>query len=271
MRKAFTLIELLVVIAIIAILAAILFPVFAQAKAAAKKTQALSNGKQLQTGYLLYINDYDGTYYEHAQGFSTGTQSATSLIWNGYLNPYIKNIQLANDPAATSPIASYNGVNFTGMYYTPVDYEQLAIGYNWNFTSEFDYACSTSFTAGSTACSTFFNESQFELPSQQLVFASSKQEVPPTVNGAGFWVSPVHNMDVDNGISSRHNGFTIVSFMDGHAKALKSTTLLVSDQVQEIDPNSSGQCVNYDVANVMWDPSAPLPTDFPLCEGHGIR
>jgi prepilin-type N-terminal cleavage/methylation domain-containing protein len=59
MRKAFTLIELLVVIAIIAILAAILFPVFAQAKGAAKKTVATSNQKQLALGILMYSIDYD--------------------------------------------------------------------------------------------------------------------------------------------------------------------------------------------------------------------
>ncbi|HEY0868113.1 MAG TPA: prepilin-type N-terminal cleavage/methylation domain-containing protein [Fimbriimonas sp.] len=59
MRKAFTLIELLVVIAIIAILAAILFPVFAQAKAAAKKTQCLSNSKQYGLGFLMYAGDND--------------------------------------------------------------------------------------------------------------------------------------------------------------------------------------------------------------------
>lgn len=58
-NKAFTLIELLVVIAIIAILAAILFPVFAQAKAAAKKTATLSSIKQLGTAAYLYANDYD--------------------------------------------------------------------------------------------------------------------------------------------------------------------------------------------------------------------
>ena len=59
MRKAFTLIELLVVIAIIAILAAILFPVFAQAKAAAKKTADLSNHKQIIAGIMLYAGDND--------------------------------------------------------------------------------------------------------------------------------------------------------------------------------------------------------------------
>ncbi|MCE9560024.1 MAG: prepilin-type N-terminal cleavage/methylation domain-containing protein [Armatimonadetes bacterium] len=62
MRKAFTLIELLVVIAIIAILAAILFPVFTQAKSAAKGTTCLSNMRQLGVGMMMYINDNDSTY-----------------------------------------------------------------------------------------------------------------------------------------------------------------------------------------------------------------
>ena len=61
MKKAFTLIELLVVIAIIAILAAILFPVFAQARAKARQTADLSNLKQLALGWLMYAQDYDET------------------------------------------------------------------------------------------------------------------------------------------------------------------------------------------------------------------
>src|SRR5579859_6096079 len=67
-RSAFTLIELLVVIAIIAILAAILFPVFAQAKAAAKKASALSNVKQIDLGSLMYSNDYDDMFVPYFSG-----------------------------------------------------------------------------------------------------------------------------------------------------------------------------------------------------------
>src|SRR5579862_3735544 len=67
-HKAFTLIELLVVIAIIAILAAILFPVFAQAKAAAKKVQCLSNGRQIGMGLMMYMSDYDDRYPQEHPG-----------------------------------------------------------------------------------------------------------------------------------------------------------------------------------------------------------
>lgn len=61
-RRAFTLIELLVVIAIIAILAAILFPVFAQAKESARQSACLSNLKQIGMGMMMYTGDSDGKY-----------------------------------------------------------------------------------------------------------------------------------------------------------------------------------------------------------------
>lgn len=85
-RKAFTLIELLVVIAIIAILAAILFPVFAQAKAAAKKTSDLSNQKQIATANLMYSGDNDDIFAANGEGLlPAGAGNWTSLQpWTGF-------------------------------------------------------------------------------------------------------------------------------------------------------------------------------------------
>lgn len=94
--KAFTLIELLVVIAIIAILAAILFPVFAQAKAAAKKTSSLSNVKQLMTSTFLYTNDNDDSLGDvPVYGSETET-----YVYAARLQPYTKNQQIWKDPAS---------------------------------------------------------------------------------------------------------------------------------------------------------------------------
>jgi prepilin-type N-terminal cleavage/methylation domain-containing protein len=95
-QRAFTLIELLVVIAIIAILAAILFPVFAQAKSAAKKTQALSNLKQTATGSLMYMNDYDGMY---PMGAGTDWFYPMDGGWAWDTQPYIKNLPILRDPS----------------------------------------------------------------------------------------------------------------------------------------------------------------------------
>jgi len=95
-QKGFTLIELLVVIAIIAILAAILFPVFAQAKLAAKKTQSLSNGKQTTLGVLMYAGDYDDTF-PIGSGYCWFYPTDGGWAWD--TAPYIKSGPLLKDPS----------------------------------------------------------------------------------------------------------------------------------------------------------------------------
>ncbi len=104
MRRGFTLIELLVVIAIIAILAAILFPVFARAREKARQTSCLSNLKQIALGMLMYVQDYDEMF--------PGTGSYTSpdilmepggrMHWALVLQPYVNNTQLFGCPSQGS-------------------------------------------------------------------------------------------------------------------------------------------------------------------------
>ncbi len=103
-RSGFTLIELLVVIAIIAILAALLFPIFAQARDKARATACLSNMKQIGTAVQMYIQDYDERIFFRSTSNvnSTRIHTATSgnlLKWWNMLMPYVKNNQIYKCPS----------------------------------------------------------------------------------------------------------------------------------------------------------------------------
>jgi prepilin-type N-terminal cleavage/methylation domain-containing protein len=104
-QRGFTLIELLVVIAIIAILAAILFPVFARARAQARKTSCTSNIRQLTLGMNMYAQDYDETYPQwkwdlHYSGSGTPTANNATTVWWNAIYPYVKNVQIFSCPDA---------------------------------------------------------------------------------------------------------------------------------------------------------------------------
>lgn len=148
LRKAFTLIELLVVIAIIAILAAILFPVFALAKAAAQSIVCVGNMKQVGTAVSLYLTDHDNRYfgaieYEAIPGMAPQkpwigydnnnspalggfagdvSQPAKNPIHPGSLDPYIKSLRVVrcpNKPIDSQTILALNGyVPEPSIYYT---------------------------------------------------------------------------------------------------------------------------------------------------------
>jgi prepilin-type N-terminal cleavage/methylation domain-containing protein len=99
-QKAFTLIELLVVIAIIAILAAILFPVFAQAKIAAKATVAISNLKEASLAIIMYSNDVDDCF---PLAFSDDPTGQGYWSWQGKVQPYVKNWGVLLNPMIVAP------------------------------------------------------------------------------------------------------------------------------------------------------------------------
>src|SRR3954453_21359937 len=106
-RRGFTLIELLVVIAIIAILAAILFPVFAQAREKARQAACFSNMKQIALACMLYAQDYDEVIVPNVVVLGVGINMPTGLptsgtglaLWHHLLHPYVKNFGVFNCPS----------------------------------------------------------------------------------------------------------------------------------------------------------------------------
>ncbi|MHB8997571.1 MAG: DUF1559 family PulG-like putative transporter [Armatimonadota bacterium] len=123
MRKGFTLIELLVVIAIIAILAAILFPVFAKAREKARAASCLSNVKQIGLALLQYAQDYDERlpYYYFTGGRTVWPSQAagttSGMMWISSVFPYAKNVQMFNCPSnSTAWGGAYVGNGFSYPY-----------------------------------------------------------------------------------------------------------------------------------------------------------
>ncbi len=192
-NRAFTLIELLVVIAIIAILAAILFPVFAQAKSAAKKTQSLSNVKQILLGSMMYLGDYDDTFAQSESG-----SGDTYVSWVTVTLPYIKSGD--SKVNVNSGIAQSYGQS--GIFRSPGNPRAEAVGnsegafsygvHNEMFVNNFDH------NGGPDAPNPGFNQSALESPADKIAI----MEKGANNSGAGWnypwfhawqnmWVGPI--------------------------------------------------------------------------------
>lgn len=253
--KAFTLIELLVVIAIIAILAAILFPVFAQAKQAAKKTQALSNSKQLGLGIQMYLGDYDD---EFPVAFDAATWVGNDL-WQQKVQPYIKNVGIFFSPA-DSQAGKVNGAvgSWAGVltsYAANGYYGNWCCAPNWNSGFELRGPMGIG-NNGWWLWGASNNSSAMTVPAETILVAEKHSDDMMKLSGgasqgnlSAFYVNGViggQNVDgawppqripdgtiastvaYPNGqsgaVSGKYNGVGTFSFIDGHAKALKPAT-----------------------------------------------
>jgi prepilin-type N-terminal cleavage/methylation domain-containing protein/prepilin-type processing-associated H-X9-DG protein len=127
--RGFTLIELLVVIAIIALLAAILFPVFARARENARRASCQSNMKQIGLGFMQYAQDYDDRFPCLPYEVDSTSSPKTAMYFSDQIQPYVKSYQVLKCPSDSSKPESPN-------YYSPVTGEtvyQYSYGYNSNF------------------------------------------------------------------------------------------------------------------------------------------
>jgi prepilin-type N-terminal cleavage/methylation domain-containing protein/prepilin-type processing-associated H-X9-DG protein len=217
-RRAFTLIELLVVIAIIAILAAILFPVFAKAREKARQASCMSNEKQILLGLTQYTQDYDELFASNWMNGS-GSSAGTQWIWDQMVMPYIKSTQvfvcpddsathIPTWPTATAPSGIVNPFHTSYAQNGGMGSNAATLtlaGVNSPSTTVFvvdanSTALSASPWISSTARST--NSDAWVLLDPTSASAQSDNDI---------WAAP----------TPRHTGLINVGFVDGHVKAMQ--------------------------------------------------
>ncbi len=209
---SFTLIELLVVIAIIAILAAILFPVFAQARAKARQTACLSNMKQIGTGLMMYAQDYDEVLpgnTDHRAGFNLpdgfrtpydGGNPLTWRVWARDIQPYIKNFEVYVCPGSTP-----NGGTLLFSAHPRKDYNT---SYHLN-----GIAATKSMAAVPAPADTIYL--------QEASFYTRTAQERPNVEGT----PPMGTRFNHDSYNIHHNEGGNLLFCDGHAKWHKKTRI----------------------------------------------
>ena len=244
-RHGFTLIELLVVIAIIALLATILFPVFARTRENARRASCMSNMKQLGLGFIQYTQDFDELTMMDAE-----PQGSNYFMWEAQLYPYIKNTQVYSCP---SQAATLNGITqgLTSNFLSPIAswpsiYLRPPVSYGDNFNL---------FCNDGTAGGNLMSQALFDKPAETVVLAESaytnpSQNYAETYYEDFFGLLPTgHYATLSSteslSISFRHFNTANAVFADGHAKAMNYGTMF------EIDPGAGRQVAYISISGVM--------------------
>ncbi|HAH86138.1 MAG TPA: hypothetical protein DCL60_02060 [Armatimonadetes bacterium] len=218
-NRGFTLIELLVVIAIIAILAAILFPVFAKAREKARQTACASNLKQIVTAWQMYAQDYDETacpayYYvggNWSDEYAWDFHIVDGVAGEGFLAPYTKSGAINKCPSFVVSSDATSNREFTGYAYNA------------------SYIGGDPYNDGVTYPTTPASLAKIQNPSETILFAESA--IWSSYGGTGkFWGNnylrapkDLFFVSWDTGkVHFRHNGMANVAYADGHVKAVSS-------------------------------------------------
>jgi len=220
-HHAFTLIELLVVIAIIAILAAILFPVLAQARARARQTLCASNTRQIGLGILMYLQDYDETLVPVAIASADGN----GILWPTLVQPYIK-----NDQVRLCPDDVHGRINSYGL--NEITFPDL--------------------TDPGSAQSNVLTLAAFQTPAETVMLAELGTENDLKTDRPNAYKSTapdgVLNDAADARPAARHFQHVNVGLMDGHQKALRLdrfyTQQTPPDKWYCADPTHNAACVS---------------------------
>jgi prepilin-type N-terminal cleavage/methylation domain-containing protein/prepilin-type processing-associated H-X9-DG protein len=283
-RGAFTLIELLVVIAIIAILAAILFPVFAQAREKARATSCLSNSKQIATSIIMYSQDYDENFPTYAS-YCTAARVPNPLnpndapggsagpgrrpMWQWKIYPYMKSWDIFSCPSDLPP---------------PTDlvarFHNISYGFNYGYLSKLevtaDPGCPSEvsqwFSGKSQAAITRPAENVMVADAGGRVFGNTGSTLGSMVNPPDAWSSTEYFYgptevgwglncqdyfqgtkwgDTD-GFAFRHQEGGNVCLSDGHAKFYKTDALAIGSNYTK--NQSCTQVVLTAPNRYMWDP-----------------
>ncbi len=214
-RKGFTLIELLVVIAIIAILASILFPVFAKAREKARQTNCLSNMKQIGLATMQYAQDYDESLplynYDTGNGW---------VYWAQEVHPYVKNTQIFVCP---SNKVQPSGSDWWQVPLPGINLALVQFGYGWNTGCyvESGGALNKEFVDGRDDGLDLWGTSLGAIgdPSSTILIGEMKR-----VRDDQAWVGYVKNNPTQY-FAGRHNEGDNLAFCDGHAKWYGKSTL----------------------------------------------